>query len=818
MHARVLRLGVRLLDELHRRPLLLAGLFLGAVVLVVMSRSLPGRGVLVMDDIWTSDLLNNNVPPRAFLGQQLRAGRLPLWEPGIYGGLPLLPQGEAGASSPITLLLYGLFHWITATNLSVAVHTWLAGFGTLLCARRLGARLAPALVAAVAFMLCGFLVEHVKHMNLHHAAIWLPWLVHGVDRLRAEPTARSALGLGSVAALQITEGHPQMCYVSLILLVPFLLYRWVEAGPRGELGTLRYWRRALAAGAGAVALAALLAGAYLVSAFELLASSERWAAQTDRWNFCTHFEFITDNIYTLFWANVFGDGANATYDPRHGLFWESWLYVGALPVAAALLAVGWGVRRALARDFSLLARAAILLALAGLSFSLMMGKNSALYALAFRVVPGMSWFRFHHRFALVLELSVVLLGALGIDAALRTMVGWWGRRRTAALAGLIVLATSWDMVHIMRRHFPAVPRAMALTPPASARLLLDRAGSEPWRVHTVFGPESHVEAFDAARAWGKSLRPYVDQWSQLQPSMHLLWGLDAAVGYTSLVPFDVAEILGTHTVGGVLVGRRTHTTVVAPECGGPKERPRFHGPCAAKLNCNERFSVALGAYNVRFLVSPIEAQTCPGWTLVERMGAGMYDAWIYENEHWLPRAYVVDDAIDVKGTLDVAERLVRPGFDPRRQVLRGATSIASAAASSAGSAAAAGRDVHLPVIKRRAAGPLYQSCSHETLAPGKSRIRCELERPGFLVVSETSYPGQRVTLDGHAVEPFLANGIAIGLALERGSHEVVVEFRPWYRWLAWAAPFAWLGLALGGLLGCGRAQRLWARWRARRSA
>jgi hypothetical protein len=796
---RAARLAERLLEPLHRRPLLLGGLFLAAVVLVVMSRLLPGRGVLVLDDIWTSDLLNNNVPPRAFLGAELRAGRLPLWEPGIYGGLPLLPQGEAGATNPITLLLYGLLPWITATNASVALHTWLAGFGTVLCARRLGARLPSALVAGVAFMLCGFLVEHVKHMNLHHAAAWLPWLVHGVDRLREKATLGTALALGAVAALQITEGHPQMCYVSLVLLVPFLLYRWVEAGPRGELRSLRYWRRAVVAGAGAVATATLLSGAYLGSAFELLASSERWAEKTDLWRFCTHFEFIPDNILTLFWANVFGDGSNATYDPRHGLFWESWLYVGTVPVAAAALALGWGIRRAFARDFKLFGRAMVLLALGALAFALMMGKRSFVYALAFQIVPGMTWFRFHHRFALVLELAVVLLAALGLDALLRALTGWWGKRRAAAVGALLVLATAGDMVHIMKRHFPAVPSAKALALPPTARLLLERKGGEPWRVHTTFGPEAHVEAFDRARAWGRSLQPYVDQWSLLQPSMHLLWGLDSAVGYTSIVPYDVALILGSHTVGGALVGRRTHSAQIPPGCGERKDRPRFHGPCAAKLACNERFAVALGAFNVRYLVTPAEAQSCPGWTLVEQIPVGMYDTWVYENERWLPRAYVVDEAIDVAGTLEAADRLVRPGFDPRRQVLR--RSAVATSGTAAGSTVAPKRSARHLVQKRAAGQTLYQPCSHETLAPGKTRVRCELERPGFLVISETRYPGQRVTLDGKPVETFVANGITLGLAVERGSHEVVVEFRPWYRWLAWGAPFAWLGLAVAGAIG-----------------
>jgi hypothetical protein len=462
-----------------------------------------------------------------------------------------------------------------------------------------------------------------------------------------------------------------------------------------------------------------------------------------------------------------------------------------------LLAVGFGVRRAVARRFSLLGRTSFLLLLGGFAFALMTGKHSVIYTAAFRWLPGMTWFRFHHRFALVLEVTVLLCAALGVDALVQALRRRRGPGWAALLGALCVIGTAGDMVYFMRRHFPAA-RLSAATPPPTVRVLEEHAPDEPWRVHTVFAPEAHVEAFDRARGWSRSLRPYVEQWALLQPSMHLLWGLESDSGYTSVVPYDVATILGTHTVPGILPGARTHSPVTPAGCDG--RRPRFSGKCAASLKCTPSMARAYGAFNVRFLLSPAPPENCPGWRLVDVVPSGPWKIHVLENEHWLPRAYVVDEIRDVPSVRAAGDELARGGVDPSRQVLRVRTPDELASDTDQARKPPRGK------ASRR--GVPYRRCSHEQLDPDRSRVRCTLDRPGTLVIAESRYPGRRVLLDGEPVETFAAHGIQFGLPLEAGSHEVIVEYRPAYRWLLLLSALGWLGLGLGpvGVL-CSRAVR-----------
>ena len=766
-----------------RRPLFWAGLFLALVIVVVMWREILSGGMLLADDIWVSDLLNNNVPPRAFLGRAIREGHFPLWMPDSYGGLAVVPQGEAAATSPITWVLYTLFHRVAATTMSVALHTWIAGFGMVLAARRFGSRVLSATAAGVAFMLCGFLIEHMKHMNMHHAAAFLPWMVYALDELRESPSVKTALPFAALCALQLAEGHPQMCYEGAYVLGPVLVYRLIAARRKGPPGRMAYALSLGGALAFAGAIALLLSGAYLVAGYELYTSSERGAETVNRWEFCTRFGFEWQNMLTLFWAHAFGNGANATYNPRYGLFWESWLYAGMVPVFSAVVAIFAGVRRAFERRYRSALPVLGWTLLAGLSFALMMGKLSPVYKFAFHFVPGMTWFRFPQRFALILEMAVILLAAVGLDAMAKSVELRVGKRAAVIVGGLLLAATTTDMVYYMMGHFHAIPGPIALRPPATVKALFERAPKEAWRFLPIFGPETHTEAFAQARGWQK-WRPYVPQWSVLQASTHLYWGLPAVGGYTSMVPEGVGKVLGSHNAIGVLGWPRGYWADKPKGC--EKEPVRMSGKCKATVKCTPHMARSFGAFNVKFLLSPIELDQCPGWTLLEKVKADPLEVGLYENQYFMPRAYVVDSVVDVSNLLEAANKLARGEVDPSRKATRLRPTPPKGLFAA---------QVKAPPGRERP----YRACQYKEVSPGSRKVQCDLDDAGYLIVADTYENGTEIRVDGELVEPFLAHAIQIGVELPAGHHDVTIEFRPRYRLLVLTGALGWAAIALFAL-------------------
>jgi len=96
-------------------------------------------------------------PARKFLGESLRAGRTPLWNPSSFSGTPFAADGQSAIYYPpnwlfAVLPLASTFGWLAA------LHTFLAGLFFAMYGRRMGWGWAASLTGATAWMLCGVMV------------------------------------------------------------------------------------------------------------------------------------------------------------------------------------------------------------------------------------------------------------------------------------------------------------------------------------------------------------------------------------------------------------------------------------------------------------------------------------------------------------------------------------------------------------------------------------------------------------------------------------------------------------------------------------
>ncbi|HBB98785.1 MAG TPA: hypothetical protein DC054_25685, partial [Blastocatellia bacterium] len=99
-----------------------------APALYFLPALLQGK-VLCPDD----DLLQN-VPFRVAAAQMMRSGYLPLWNPYIFSGMPLLATAQVGILYPLNWS-YLFFSPATATNLMVVATYMVAGLGAYLYTR-----------------------------------------------------------------------------------------------------------------------------------------------------------------------------------------------------------------------------------------------------------------------------------------------------------------------------------------------------------------------------------------------------------------------------------------------------------------------------------------------------------------------------------------------------------------------------------------------------------------------------------------------------------------------------------------------------------
>jgi Bacterial membrane protein YfhO len=599
--------------------LLLAVVFLALWILPPFWGIATLRTVNIQDDIFASDLWNDRLPTRAFVGASLRRGESPAWMPGIYTGFPSLAQVEIGSLYPSNLLLFTLLPPYPAIAWAQILPLGIAGIGTFLLAGELGLSIEGRLLASGVFSLCGFLISHLRQLNMVDAAAWIPLLLLFADRIATAKPGRAPLWFALVWTLALLAGHPQISYFTGLVLLVYFVPRWW-----GSSRALASWSWLTLA----LFLGTLAAAAQLLPGAELASLTYRRGGLS--FEEATRLSVSPLSFWTLFVPGLFGEAADDTFR-LPGLYWEQYGYAGLLPAVLAIVGLVVGRR---SRPVQLLA------AIATVSYLLVLGKNTPVFGWAFALLPGMSHFRFPTRFLVFVDLAIALLAGYGLTGCLAGLRGSW--RATAA--AIVIAATAADLWSHQGRQVPQVAWDRWMAPIDTLRILSEHTPPEggPWRCYTLDAELVHGETFHAARGWSGDLEPYVRLRALLQPSFNLLFGVETPDGYSNLVPRSYEAVWGSEKLPGVRSTRHLETGELDPA-----------------------FAKMLRLFNVRWVMSMIPLRS-------EALRNGVRSAEgieVYELTDPLPRAFVVGDVVQAASDDEALRQLADPEFDVTKQAV-----------------------------------------------------------------------------------------------------------------------------------------------------
>jgi hypothetical protein len=166
-----------------------------------------GEVVLMMGDSWSY-----SVPMRILLGRFIAEGTLPLWNPYVFAGMPLLAAIQPGVFYPPNWL-FAILPPGVAINIVVITTYHLALIGSYLYARQVGLDVAAALVTGLTFTFGGFMISHLEQVNYIAAVVWLPWLLVVVEKIYRSKSWVEAwrwISLGAIViSLHVFAGLPQ---------------------------------------------------------------------------------------------------------------------------------------------------------------------------------------------------------------------------------------------------------------------------------------------------------------------------------------------------------------------------------------------------------------------------------------------------------------------------------------------------------------------------------------------------------------------------------------------------------------------------------
>ena len=228
------------------------------------------------------DLVSFLFPVYRFAARTLSQGRLPLWNPHLYGGAPFIGDIQAGFLYPPNLLLFLLnptfdYRWMQLLSIG---HLWWAGLGVYVLARTLGCSRPAALLAGLAFGLCDILFIHLGNLNLIAVLSWSGWILAACHRA----LTRSSLVWAGVAAVLFAianyAGHAQSSYylgmaVGIYSLGLLGVKYWELLAANAHRTALRQSLAGLQYPVMLFVLTALLSAPILLPAFEMLPYTHR---------------------------------------------------------------------------------------------------------------------------------------------------------------------------------------------------------------------------------------------------------------------------------------------------------------------------------------------------------------------------------------------------------------------------------------------------------------------------------------------------------------------------------------------------------------
>jgi hypothetical protein len=222
--------------------------------LVVLSLLVYGLPALFGHPVVPGDDLIQNLPLRELVGDDLRAGRLPVFDPYIWSGAPLLAGWNAGAAYPLTWL-FAVMSGTAAWTLNLVAAAACASVGCYAFLRASGLAVVPSWAGAMTFAFGGGMVAQVSHVGFIIGMSWVPLALLALLRLTApaaSTTSSSRLRWAALLAVTVgmvlLSGEPRAVTDGAVVLAIYAAWR-ILAALRAS------WR------AGAVAAGTVLLGA-----------------------------------------------------------------------------------------------------------------------------------------------------------------------------------------------------------------------------------------------------------------------------------------------------------------------------------------------------------------------------------------------------------------------------------------------------------------------------------------------------------------------------------------------------------------------------
>lgn len=285
------------------------------------------------------DNIRQLYPYKLFTYQELKSGRLPLWNPYVFSGNVHLATYQAAVWYPLERLLTLIMPIIDAWSVQAFLTPILAGFGMYLFLRASYRSKLASLFGAMSFAFSGWMIVYWEEtIVMAHSFLWLPYALYASELLwRGKRIVFGNTILILSLASSIFAGFLQMTLYVFIVIVTWNFYRyWQEPSKYRSIRTLIFLFVS-------IFLTLLITSVQWIPAIDAFSRSPRGV--TDAKYLFSSFLVPLDHLITFIAPDFWGNPGAYNYFGT-GFYFEKILYIGIVPLIASILGF-FGTHRSL---------------------------------------------------------------------------------------------------------------------------------------------------------------------------------------------------------------------------------------------------------------------------------------------------------------------------------------------------------------------------------------------------------------------------------------------------------------------------------------
>jgi uncharacterized membrane protein YfhO len=691
-------------------------------------------------------------------------GHIPLWNPYIFTGQPLVANSQSSLFYPPNLLLRLLSAGKVAT-IRIIFNLLFAGIFTFFFCRELRISDKGAFLSAISFSFSGPLIVWVG-FPLANVLVCLPFLMWAGEKLlRQNNLFRTAL-LGAGMGMSLLGGHPETTFQILAVFSLYFLARFVFLEPdfREKAGLFGSFLLA-------VIIGAMISGIQLLPFLDFMANSATFArggrASDVGGNLFFSQEWLANlsTAVTLICPNFFGNPLDHSYIWPFTNFQnynEQSVYFGLTPLALAIGAFFTDQKRR-----PLIIISSLTLFCIGVAWHLP-GFEIVNHLPVFSMAPG-------KRLRLPFVFLTAVLAGFGYDSFIGRLKSAQREGRGFYSVAAVILATILFFLAVL---FLKATVANTLPPGSFGHKILHSVFAlHKWRTFIPLGIATAL-----VLGYISTLRS--PQFYRLFPGLllaltafelcALAWGYNPTVKEAEILPAAPAveflqkreqqtyRILTTdgyfYPNYGAAYGIADVAGYDAPVYQSFSDLYLAQGgkSIGGQIDSRQQWEPnwpLIDFLNVRYVISPHDLSPNKFKMLFENR----YFA-IYENLHALPRAFMVYDCEVVASRKTMLNNMLNNSVDLSKKALLD-------------------EPLQSPVTDTPGS-PAGYSVGQIKYAADEVVLQVTSDKPGILVMSDLYTPDWRVRVDDREVKLYRANYAYRAVAVPQGKHTVTFCYSP----------------------------------------